>query len=99
MEKKRKSRLRWYSMIPNARPYWLMDLTYKLTSDMENLTAPDNPEVFFHELEKSARVYIRDLVARGSITRSEVTTHVATDDRTTLTILRNDRPVQTFYLE
>ncbi len=92
--------LRYYSMIPNDKPEWLLWLQMDISKVYSFLWMEDTEEVW-SRLKDFVDSKILELYNRRDITvRSKIETALVTDaGKTVLHIKRNNKVVQIYYIQ
>lgn len=89
------AKLRYKSIIPNSKPYWLLKLQMDVSEQNNYLPFTD-----LETLKSFIEDRIRSLIEDKTICRSLVETEVREDNgKATLIIFRNRIDVQTYYFE
>ncbi len=89
--------IKYYSIIPNSKPDWLLMLTYETTIYLEGVTVEDN-DSFWVNFKKAIDKEIKELYNENKII-SVVCSKIVTDEcKTVIHINRNNRTVQIFYI-
>ncbi len=92
--------LRYYSMIPNDKPEWLLRLQMEISRECTYMDVKDCKEDW-RWLKDFVDGKIMELYNRRDITvRSEIETALVTDEgKTVLHIKRNNKVVQIYYIQ
>lgn len=92
-------KLRYRSVIPHNKPMWLLKLQYLISQEYDDVEL-ENSTVELEKIDAFIRKNIHGLIDSRDIRRSVVETEVRSDDgRTVLFIFRNDRLLQTYYIQ
>lgn len=91
--------LKYKSIIPNNKPNWLLTIQNWINQQYKGLPLR-NERSEFDVLQYFIDVAISDLSKTRVISRSVISTEIRTDTgKTVLFIKRNDKVLQTYYIE
>lgn len=92
-------KLKYYSIIPNNKPRWLVIIQNWVDKQYNGLTV-QSKDSDFDALQFFIDTAIASLKESKIISRSDVTTEIRTDEgKTVLFIKRNGMVLQTYYIE
>ena len=93
-------KLRYYSIIPNDKPEWLLRLQLKVSQHYTLRGIEDTPEEWL-ALQDFVDAFIHSFYMRRDINvRSDVTADLMTENgETRLIIKRNGNPLQVYYIQ
>lgn len=93
-------KLKYYSIIPNNKPDWLLRLQLEISQHYALRGIADTPEEWMALLD-FVDTCIRSLYNRSDIkVRSQVSADLVTEEgKTRLLIKRNGKPVQLYYIQ
>lgn len=84
-------------MRPNEKPMWLLRIQYDVSVDFDKKEYSEND---LSELKRYIDNKILDLIKTGVIRRSNISTDLIKDEqKTVLWIIRNDIPLQQYYIK
>ena len=94
------TKLRYYSIIPNDKPEWLLRLQLEVSQHYALRGIEDTPEEWM-ALQDFVGAFIHSLyMRRDIIVRSDVTADLMTENgETRLIIKRNGKPLQVYYIQ
>ena len=93
-------KLRYYSIIPNDKPEWLLRLQLEVSQHYALRGIEDTPEEWM-ALQDFVDAFIHGLYMRRDINvRSDVTADLVTENgETGLIVRRNGKPLQVYYIQ
>lgn len=93
------AKLKYKSIIPNNKPFWLLKIQYLVSVQYGGLLLKNDPGEY-EALKYFIDVGIDTLIKERLISRSEIETEIRTDEgKTVLFIKRNGKIIQTYYIE